>query len=189
MLADIVSYNVGKHQFRFGGEIRQGHVDEFYFRKSLGKFVFDGSQGLAGTEFGSWATYCGTNPSTAPAGCTNALGAIDPNIFSLADFLAGDIQSGGIAVGDAERKVIVNGIDFFAQDAWQITRRFNLNWGLRWDYFGPLHSGAKDLAVFDVPAGAIKIQGNGINGIFPPDKNNFAPADLVSPISRPAVKT
>ncbi|HWY48733.1 MAG TPA: carboxypeptidase-like regulatory domain-containing protein, partial [Bryobacteraceae bacterium] len=47
MLADIVSYNVGKHQFRFGGEFRQGHVDEFYFRHSLGKFVFDGTQGLA----------------------------------------------------------------------------------------------------------------------------------------------
>ena len=31
MLADIVSYNVGKHQFRFGGELRQGHVDEFYY--------------------------------------------------------------------------------------------------------------------------------------------------------------
>jgi hypothetical protein len=166
MLADIVSYNIGKHQFRFGGEFRQGHVDEFYYRKSLGKFVFDGSQG-------PWATYCTANPTAT--GCTNALGAVDPNIFALADFLAGDIQSGGIAVGDAERKVVVNGIDFFGQDAWQITRRLNLNWGLRWDYFGPLHNGTKDLAVFDTNAGAIKIQGNGISSIFPPDKNNFAP--------------
>ena len=168
MLADIVSYNIGKHQFRFGGEFRQGHVDEFYFRKSLGKFTFDGSQG-------PWAAYCGTDATTAPAGCTNSLGAIDPNIFALADFLAGDIQSGGIAVGDAERKVVVNGIDFFGQDAWQVTRRFNFNWGLRWDYFGPLHNGTKDLAVFDANAGEIKIQGNGINSIFPSDKNNFAP--------------
>jgi hypothetical protein len=166
MLADIVSYNVGKHQFRFGGEFRQGHVDEFYFRKSLGKFVFDGSQG-------PWAAYC-TVHATA-TGCTDALGDPDPNIFALADFLAGDIQSGGIAVGDAERKVVVNGVDFFGQDAWQITRRFNLNWGLRWDYFGPLHNGTKDLAVFNASAGAVQIQGNGINSIFPPDKNNFAP--------------
>ncbi len=45
MLTDIVSYNVGKHQFRFGGEMRQGHVDEFYFRHSRGAFNFDGSQG------------------------------------------------------------------------------------------------------------------------------------------------
>ncbi len=169
MLADIVSYNVGKHQFRFGGEFRQGHVDEFYYRHSLGKFTFDGSQG-------PWAAYCGTNASTAPAGCTNALGAIDPNIFALADFMAGFIQSGGIAVGDAERKVVVNGIDFFGQDAWQVTRRLNINWGLRWDYFGPLHSSStKDLAVFIPSAGGIKIQGNGIGSIFPSDKNNFAP--------------
>jgi Carboxypeptidase regulatory-like domain len=168
MLADIVSYAVGKHQFRFGGEFRQGRVDEFYFRKSLGKFSFDGSQG-------PWAAYCGTDPSTAPTGCTNGQGNIDPNIFALADFLAGDIQSGGIAVGDAERKVLVNGMDFFVQDAWQVTRRFNFNWGLRWDYFGPLHNGTKDLAVFVPSAGGIKIQGNGISSIFPPDKNNFAP--------------
>jgi hypothetical protein len=166
MLADIVSYNVGKHQFRFGGEFRQGRVDEFYFRKSLGKFVFDGSQG-------PWTAYCTAQP--AATGCTNALGNVDSNIFALADFLAGDIQSGGIAVGDAERKVVVNGVDFFAQDAWQVTRRLNFNWGLRWDYFGPLHNGTKDLAVFDANTGTVRIQGNGLSSIFPPDKNNFAP--------------
>src|ERR1700733_10670372 len=35
-LTDILSYTAGKHQFRFGGEVRQGRVDEFYFRRSLG---------------------------------------------------------------------------------------------------------------------------------------------------------
>ena len=170
MLADIVSYNVGKHQFRFGGEFRQGHVDEFYFRHSLGKFVFDGTQGLAGS--GGWVVYCNAHPTAT--GCTNALGNQDPAIFALADFLAGSFSSSGIAVGNAERKVVVNGIDFFAQDSWQLTRRLNINWGLRWDYFGPLHNGSKDLAVF-LPTSGIKIQGNGISSIFPGDKNNFAP--------------
>jgi Carboxypeptidase regulatory-like domain len=166
MLADIVSYNVGKHQFRFGGEFRQGRVDEFYFRHSLGKFVFDGTQG-------PWAAYCTTNPIAT--GCTNALGHPDTAIFGLADFLAGYVQSDAITVGNAERKVLVNGLDFFMQDAWQVTRRLNFNWGLRWDYFGPLHSSAKDLAVFIPSAGGIKVQGNGIGSVFPPDKNNFAP--------------
>src|SRR3984885_8086253 len=149
MLTDILSYNVGKHQFRFGGEMRQGHVDEFYFRHSLGQFTFDGSQG-------PW----------------NNLG--DPT-SALADFLAGFVHTSGIAVGNAERKVVVNGVDFFGQDSWQVTPRLNFNWGLRWDYFGPLHNGSKDLAVFVPSAGGIKIQGNGISSIFPPDKNNFAP--------------
>jgi hypothetical protein len=155
MLTDIVSYNVGKHQFRFGGEFRQGHVDEFYFRKSLGKFTFDGKQG-------PWPACASTDK-------------VCINTNSLADFLAGYIQSSGIAVGNAERKVVVNGIDFFGQDAWQLTPRLNLNLGLRWDYFGPLHNGSKDLAVFIPSAGGLKIQGNGIGAIFPGDKNNFAP--------------
>ena len=155
MLADILSYNVGKHQFRFGGEMRQGHVDEFYFRNSLGSFAFTGTQG-------PWPTCAATDQVCLS---TNA----------LADFLAGDVTSSTIAVGNAERKVVVNGVDFFAQDAFQVTSRLNVNWGLRWDYFGPLHSSAKDLAVFVPSAGGIKIQGNGISSIFPPDRNNFAP--------------
>jgi Carboxypeptidase regulatory-like domain/TonB dependent receptor len=146
-IGDIVSYVKGKHQFRFGGEFRQGHVDEFYFRRSLGSFVFDGS-----------AT-CGVPTAGACA---------------LADFLQGDYVSASLAVGDAQRKVVVNGFDLFGQDDWQITRKLNLNLGLRYDYIGPLHNGEKDLAVF-IPGQGLKIQGNGIDSIFPSDKNNFAP--------------
>jgi hypothetical protein len=157
MLTDIVSYNVGKHQFRFGGEFRQGHVDEFYFRHSLGSFVFDGSQGVYAS--------CGTLSSALCA---------DPNVASLADFLGGFVSSATIAVGNAERKVVVNGVDFFGQDSFQVTSRLNINWGLRWDYYGPLHNQSKDLAVF-VPGQSLQIQGDGIGNIFPQDKNNFAP--------------
>jgi hypothetical protein len=156
-LTDILSYNVGKHQFRFGGEFRQGHVDEFYYRQSLGKFVFDGSQGIY--------TNCGTL-SAALCG--------DPNVASLADFLGGMVSTSNLTVGDAERKVVVNGVDFFAQDTFQVTSRLNINWGLRWDYFGPLHNGTKDLATF-VPGSGLEVQGNGITNVFPQDRNNFAP--------------
>jgi hypothetical protein len=155
MLSDIVSYVRGKHQFRFGGEMRQGHVDEFYFQHSLGNFTFDGTQG-------PWAGSCAATDTA----CTKAL--------ALADFLAGDVATANLSVGDAERKVVVNGFDFFGQDQWQITRKLNLNLGLRYEYFGPLHNDTKDLAVF-IPGQGLVVQGNGINSIFPPDRNNFAP--------------
>jgi hypothetical protein len=150
-LTDIVSYTTGRHQFRFGGEVRQGRVDEFYFRRSLGAFNFDGTQG-------PWAGTCASGDPTC----------------ALADFLAGDVVSSSIAVGNAERFVRVNGFDFFGQDDWQITRKLNLNYGLRYEYIGPLHSTNKDLAVF-TPNRGLQIQGNGIDSIFPADKNNFAP--------------
>ncbi len=133
-LTDIISYVAGKHQFRFGGEVRQGRVDEFYRRRSLGSFDF----------------------------------------ASLADFLAGNVSSADIAVGNPERFVRVNSFDFFAQDNWQLTRKLNLNLGLRYDYVGPLYSVNQDLAVF-VQGEGLKIQGAGLNSIFPRDKNNFAP--------------
>ena len=162
-LTDIVSYNKGAHQLRFGGEFRQGRIDEFYFRRSTGAFSFDGTQG-------PWAAFCGNNPNAT--GC-------DSNTLALADFLAGDVSSSSIAVGNAERHVIANGYDFFAQDDWQVTKTLNLNLGLRYEYFGPLHDNlhadsTQDLGVF-VPGKGLVIQGQGINSILPPDHKNFAP--------------
>jgi hypothetical protein len=151
MLADIISYNVGKHQFRFGGEVRQGRVNEFYHRRGTGKFTFDGTQG-------PWAGTCATGDPTC----------------ALADFLAGDVSISSIAVGSPERFVRVNAYNFFGQDSIQVTRRLNLNFGLRYEYFGPLYSNNKDLAVF-IPGKGMLIQGNGIDSIFPPDRNNIAP--------------
>jgi len=150
-LTDIVSYVVGKHQLRFGAEFRQANVNEFYHRRGTGKFVFDGTQG-------PWA------------GDPN----LDTNTKALADFLAGDVSTSAIAVGNPERFVTVNAFNMYFQDAWQLTRRLNLNMGLRYEYFGPLHSDRKDIAVF-IPGRGLVVQGAGIDSIFPPNKNDFAP--------------
>jgi hypothetical protein len=148
-LTDIISYSVGKHQLRFGGEFRQAHVNEFYHRRGTGKFVFDGSQG-------PW-TCASTDPTCA-----------------LADFLAGRVSTSTIAVGNPERFVSVNAYNMYFQDAWQLTRKLNVNLGLRYEYFGPLHSDRKDIGVF-IPGVGLPIQGAGIGSIFPPNHNDFAP--------------
>ena len=150
-LTDIVSYVAGRHQFRFGGEVRQAHVDEFYHRRGTGKFTFDGTQG-------PWA-----NDAT-----------VDSATKGLADFMAGDVSKSTIAVGNPERFVVVNAFNFYFQDAWQLTSKLNFNLGLRYEYFGPLHSDKKDLGVF-VPGRGLLIQGNGIDSIFPASHNDFAP--------------
>ena len=147
-ITDIISYTHGAHQLRFGGEVRQAHLNEFYHRRGLGTFTFDGSQG-------PWD--CADDPTCA-----------------LADFLAGDVQSSTIAVGSPERFVVVNAFNLYFQDSWQVTKRLNLDFGLRYEYFGPMHSDRKDIANF-VPGKGFLIQGNGLSSLFPPDKNNFAP--------------
>ena len=158
MIADVVSYNTGKHQLRFGGEYRQAHLNEFYFYHSLGKFIFSGARG-------PWNVGTKKSPTCVVS---------DANVCALADFLAGFVDNSAINVGNAERKIVVNAVDFFGSDAWQLTRRLNLNLGLRWDYFGPLHNGSKDIAIF-VPGRGIQIQGAGLDGIFHKNLKNFSP--------------
>ena len=162
-LTDIVSYTVGAHQLRFGGEFRKSRVNEFYHRRGTGQFNFDGSQG-------PWSGPTGCGSATPPAACAG----LNTNTTALADFLAGDVLSSSIAVGNPERFVTVNAFNLYFQDAWQVTRKLNLNFGLRYEYFGPLHNDDKDLAVF-VPGKGLLIQGAGLDSVFPPDRNNFAP--------------
>src|SRR6267378_3133977 len=159
-LTDTISYTTGAHQLRFGGEIRQAHLNEFYHRRSLGRFSFDGSQG-------PWA-------SASTTICNAACQALDSTTKSLADYLAGDVATSSIAVGNPERWVVVNAFNLFFQDGWQVTKKLNLTFGMRYEYFGPLHSDRKDIAVY-TPGAGFKVQGAGLDSVFPPDKNNFAP--------------
>jgi hypothetical protein len=157
-VTDAVSYNFGKHQTRFGGEYRKAQLDEFYFRNALGSFTFDGSQGVNHKGYP-------VNP--------NAYGS---TVKALADFLAGAVDTSSFATGNAERTVYVNSYDVFAQDAWQLTRRLNVNYGLRYDYVGPLHNGDKNLPTFRPGSTTgLLVQGNGIDNLYPQDRNNFAP--------------
>ncbi len=169
---DIVSYTIGKHQFRFGAEFRHGKLNEFYHRRGTGKFVFDGSAG-------PWAA----DPVTATE---------TPLTKALADFLAGDVSAcdafhtvtnnftcgSTIAVGDPERHVHVNAFNAYVQDSWQITKKLNVSYGLRYEYFGPMQSDKKDIANF---VGALDGSGTGFviqdgsHPLFNPGKNHFAP--------------
>jgi len=150
-ITDVVSQSWGAHQLRYGAEVRQAHLNEFYHRRGTGQFVFDGTQG-------PWASSA----------------SIDPLTKALADFLAGDVSESNIAVGDIERWVTVNAFNAYFQDSWQVTKKLNLSYGLRYEYFGPMSSSRKDIANF-VPGKGFVVQGVNGASLFDPGKNHFAP--------------
>src|SRR6266478_645704 len=154
-LTDVLSYTVGKHQFRFGGEFRRAQLEEFYHRHGLGNIKFNGSVG----------------PWRGDATIT------DSRVQSLADFLAGRFNPGTstIALGDPTRLVYVKTFDLFFQDAWQYSRKLTFNYGVRWDYEGPLGNSKKDLSVFIPSKGGLVFQGAGISHVYPPRYKNFSP--------------
>ena len=156
-LTDDLSWTVGKHQFRFGGEFRQAQLDEFYHRHALGSFTFDGTQGPDQE-----------NP-------TDSYDTGDQRINALADFLAGRVKTSSIALGDPDRQVFVNTFDFFAQDSFQLSPKLNVNYGVRWDYEGPLHNPWKNLSVFRPDLGGVVYQGDQISNLYDPTYLNFSP--------------
>jgi len=180
-LTDIVSYTTGAHQLRFGGEIRQAHLNAFYHRHSTGTFKFDGTQGdqtqcTTNPNFigCAWGVPTDPNRTVDPALCNTLCQGVDSTTKALADYLAGSVVDSSVAVGDPERWVKVNAFNLYFQDGWQVTKKLNLTFGMRYEYFGPMHSDKKDISVF-IPGTGFKTQGAGIDSIFPPDKNNFAP--------------
>ncbi|WP_263370142.1 TonB-dependent receptor [Granulicella cerasi] len=157
-LNDTVSYTVGSHAFRFGGEFRRGYVNVFNSGNSTGQFNFTGQ----GSKVS--ATNPGWSADTTYGSSVNA----------LADLLAGYYSTATIAIGSPQRWVYANAFDFFAQDSWRLGQRLTLNYGIRYDYEGPLYDNDKDLSVF-IPGKGVQVLGNGIDSLYPSDKNNFAP--------------
>jgi hypothetical protein len=164
-LDEALSWTVGKHEFRFGGEFRQAQIDDFYQSGERGTFVFDGTQG---PWSGSSGTSCDALATTAPSAGTvssiNSTYGSDPHFYQLADFLAGcfDPAITNIVQGDPKRQVFLNSWALFAQDAFQLSPHFNLNYGLRYEYIGPMHDGTKDLSTF-LPGAPNGIATAGVN--------------------------
>jgi len=157
-LTDDLSYTFGRHALKFGGEFRRAKLFVHYLRDMRGLFLFDGSAVTA------------VNPGVAWGG--------NQEENSLADFLAGYIgkENGTIATGDPRRDYYVNSFSWHAQDSWQVTPRFNFNYGLRWDYNGPMYEPKHTISTFlpSAPNG-LAFPPQTLDRLYPRDLNNFAP--------------
>ncbi|MGI4830976.1 MAG: carboxypeptidase regulatory-like domain-containing protein [Janthinobacterium lividum] len=192
-VTDTASYSLGKHQLRFSFEFRRGYVDEFYHRKTRGNFSFPGTQGPWGyvanssaSNFGFQSAPCQTQygyttPTAAQQAYVNKIAAQanGSQILSLADFLIGCTQQAQIVRGNTEREVYVNNFSGSVGDAFQVAQRLNLNYGIRYDFLGPMHNSTQDLSVFRPNlAGAVNglaFQGAQIGSLFPSAVNDFSP--------------
>ncbi len=147
IIQDHVSYLLGKHAFKFGGEI----VDNNFTGGALNT-----SRGFI--RFGA---------GTATSGAFNGATALE-------DFLVGDPNQGKLLLGNAERKVSNAGYAVFFQDDWRIKPRLILNLGLRYEINTVIKDANDQLGNF-IPATGLVQVGKGINAPYNGDHNNFAP--------------
>jgi hypothetical protein len=126
-IADTLSWTTGKHQFRFGVEYRRAYIDLYYNWGARGAFNFNG-------EIGPWASDTSVT---------------DPNVLTLADFMAGYAYTSGITLGTQERFIYTHTGSAFAEDSWQVASKLNVNLGLRYDYQQPYYTNSPNLSIFD----------------------------------------
>lgn len=150
-VTETLSYTTGKHQFRFGGEYRRAVLDVFYQRNARGTFSFDGTQG-------PWASDA----------------SVSNNLKSLSDFLAGRVSSSSIQVGQMQDVYYMNSYSWFLQDTYKVTPKLTLNYGVRYEYFGPFYDHDNRFSIFQ-PSQGITFIPQQLGSLYPARKNNFAP--------------
>jgi len=153
-ITDNISYTTGRHAFKFGAEFRRANFDIFYDTNKRGTFNWDGTRG-------PWA----------------ADATVSAPLRSLADFMAGYLTSNNGATlvrGQLQRDYRQNTFDWWAHDNWQVSKKLNLNFGVRWSYVGPLFDIDSSLTSFQPGPGFVNV-GKGGQDLWPKDMNNFAP--------------
>ena len=122
-------------------------MDAFYHRRALGLFFFDGTQGPWFWTFSAVTVFSRTRIRQFrlqyPYTCRFHGWRCEPFVYRY--WPAG-------ALGIREH------VGLFFQDALQATRKLSLNYGLRYDYFGPLHDPHTDLSTFLPSKGGLVLQ-------------------------------
>ena len=92
---------------------------------------------------------------------------------SLESFLQGIPDDGTQRQGNTNRNTFENSYAGYVQDSIRLTRKFTLNLGLRYDYFGIVQEKHGNFNNFDPATGTDLIVGTG--RLYNPDYNNWAP--------------
>jgi len=158
---DVFLRNAGKHNIRFGGEIRRVEQNLLTDPNARGTFAFSG---YTTSDF-----------------TTNGLPVANTG-FDFADFLLGLPQTTSVRFGDTSNYFRSWVYDGFLQDDWRATAHLTILYGLRYEYFLPFTEKYGHLADLTFSPGfssAAVVTGQN-PGSLPPsllrgDNHNFAP--------------
>ena len=153
---DSVSYLVGKHSFKFGGEYARIETDSAV-HDTRGRIDFLGKATVLTPGGG-----CDSTRKTAST--------------SLEDLFSGCPGRGFLLTGNAVRKMTWMDAAGFVQDDWRLTSKVIVNLGLRYSYTSPFHEVNNLLGGFDPTLGMVQVgQAPLGNTPWKPDYRDFSP--------------
>jgi hypothetical protein len=164
-LSETSSWMHGKHNVKFGGDVRRVHFDLLGETNSTGNYTFTG---VFTEQPGSRSSGIGKSGS------------------SLADFLLGFPQQTSIQAPYQKAYLRENVYDAYAQDDWRPLANLTVLAGLRYEYFSPYSETNDRLATLDTGndfAAVATVLPNGVGpftGKYPrtliyPERDDFSP--------------
>jgi hypothetical protein len=151
-LQDNVSYLMGKHTLRFGGEFANIDVTNAIPDTGRGLIAFKGNK-----TTGLGLADCKKNTASCP----------------LEDFFAGFPSGGNLLSGSAEREEHWRSVAGFLQDDWRVSSKLTLNLGLRYSYVSPIHEVNGLWGNFDPAKGLVQQPSGG--SLYNSDYKDFSP--------------
>ncbi len=153
-LGERVTWSLGTHSIKFGGDARKFNWDMLGFFQNRGYFQF-------------------TSPLTSRTSLADGTGN------ALASFLLGLPALAQRQAGTPSMKMRQWTYDWFIQDDWRVSPSLTINAGLRYELQTPLHDISKILTNLDFSSGRpVAFVGGQLGypkGLVFTDKNNFAP--------------
>ncbi len=177
--ADSLTYIAGNHTLKFGGEFSNIFASQKFGFNQFGVYTFAGLTSTLNSTVGGVAN--------SPIGAPGILQAISSTPYLFTTSPTGTVGTVPFAgrfdtttarynqqIGNLQAAYTVREISFFAQDAWRITPRLTLNYGLRFEQQRNPSAEANNTPIIDLIRNtSFPILGNrGINPSIIPDSGN-----------------
>jgi hypothetical protein len=177
---DSLQWIVGSHEFKIGAEYRHANTDQLYFTSARGTFIFDGTRG---PWTGGTSTTDKANCASIPVPQVTSTGTCNTNILALADFLNGEPSNSSgakLLEGNAERIWTLTTPAFWFGDNYKVTKKLDLNFGLRYTIPGVVTAAKNDVYSFvpgATPGFQLGLYHNYYGAIAPRFGFSFSPLD------------
>ena len=123
-IGSSVSYVIGSHTYKIGGEIRQQKFPNYNWSNSAGTYLTV----INGATSSTPVSTCTTQPALVGQTISNGFAG-----FGLASFLLGCESTANINAPIAAMTENYESA-LYVQDSWKISRKLTMDYGLRWDY-------------------------------------------------------
>jgi len=152
---DNFSWKINKHDVKFGFDYHRTSIQQYFNKYFRGRLRFKDSFDDEGNLIAT----------------------------AMENFLAGDVHDGFQYFGDTTRHTHEDSFGFYVQDGVRVNSRLNINFGLRYDYFGVVKEKNNLLSnitsVEPAPGTGTftltQVGQPGLPDLYNPDKTNFAP--------------